>query len=465
MLIRSIDEDTICALSTPPGVGGIAVLRVSGSRAFEISRRLCSFLPELPESHRIYYGICRSSVTHDALDEVLVACFAEGRSFTGEETTEISCHGGAVISALVLKELIRAGARLANRGEFTYRAFMNGRLDLVQAESVLALIDSRSQQSAKVALRQLQGHLSKDFARIEDDLLWILAHLEASIDFSTEDIEIVSPQELIDRSAGLLRLTENLVASYSKGRLLREGLEVVLAGRPNVGKSSILNAFLREDRAIVTSIAGTTRDTIEGRLSVRGVPVTFVDTAGLRETENEIEKMGIARSQKAMSSADFVFYVLDLSSGLWREDAAEFASKARDRSYFLVNKVDLPGVDGDFAAVQKCLGALGIPGERVFAVSALKNEGFDALERLISSFVDHLDSESSNVVTQARHLEALQKIHSCLVAAIGLIKGNSSPEFVAFELQEAVRAIHELLGKEFNEQVIERIFKEFCLGK
>ena len=463
MLFRAGDEDTVCALSTPPGTGGISVIRVSGRDALSFARKVCAFLPDHPESHRVFYGILKSA-SADPIDEVLVSYFVEGRSFTGEETVEISCHGGEAIVTGILKELVKAGCRLAQRGEFTYRAFMNGRLDLVQAESVLALIESRSRQSAKAALRQLQGHLSKDFSEIEDGLVWILAHLEASIDFSTEDIEVVASDELAKRAGDVLAVVDRLIASYGKGRLIKDGLQVALVGSPNAGKSSLLNSLIGEDRAIVTELAGTTRDTIEGRITLAGLPVTFVDTAGLRETDNVIEKMGIERSQVAMAESDLVFHVVDVDAPV---DLASIPVKSLEAGRYavLINKMDLDPSGDKAGKLRQELHRGGIDSSRIFSVSAKTGVGLEGLERFLEGLARELDSESSNVVTQARHLERLQKIHSCLVTAVRLIKEASSPEFIAFELQEAVRAIHELLGKEFDEQVIDRIFKEFCLGK
>ncbi len=465
MIFRAGDEDTICALSTPPGTGGISVIRVSGSSALFVSKKICKFIPESPESHRAYFGICTSGAGQDALDEVLATYFADGRSFTGEETIEISCHGGAIITANLLRELVVAGARVARRGEFTYRAFMNGRLDLVQAESVLGLIESRSKQAAKVALRQLRGELSVEYEQIEDGLLWLLAHLEASIDFSTEDIEVVAKEEVLRRSRDLQEKTGKLIASYTQGRLLREGIEIALVGRPNAGKSSLLNAFLQEDRAIVTPHAGTTRDTVEGRVSIAGVAVTFVDTAGLRETDNEIEKIGIERSRLAMERADLVFFVVDPFMEGVEAELKDLAGAYHGRECFILNKLDL---DHGGACHSMLLGVLlerGVPKERIFSVSSLDRSGLSKVEDYLTTQVSSLDSDAANVVTQARHLELLHKIHTCLEAALRLINDDSSPEFVAFELQDAVRAVHELLGKEFDEQVIDRIFQEFCLGK
>jgi len=471
MFHKAGDEDTICALSTPPGVGGIAVIRVSGSMALAFCREICGFLPEKVESHHVYYGIARgidsagvSAAGDNAIDEVLVTYFAHGRSFTGEETVEVSCHGGTVLASTLLKELVKAGCRMAHRGEFTYRAFMNGRLDLVQAESVLSLIESQSRQSAKVALRQLQGHLSVDFARIEDDLVWILAQLEASIDFSSEGIEVIPSEILLDRAEDLISFVGRLIGTYERGRLLREGLQVALVGKPNAGKSSLLNALLKEERAIVTAHAGTTRDLVEGRLMFSGVPVTLVDTAGLRETESEVERIGIERTRSAMEKSDLIFYVVDIGSEHWRNEIQEFHLEGRENAYFILNKIDLDITGTKTSASKDELGDLGY-GDRGIWVSATFGKGLSEIESLLADRVQSIDSEMSNVILQARHLELLQKIHSCSVRAVELIREDSSPEFIAFELQEAVRVIHELLGKEFNEQVIDRIFKEFCLGK
>jgi len=466
------DQDTICALSTPPGVGGIAVIRVSGPKAAVITRKLCPFLPSAPESHRVYYGLLKATNTDQKppsfdqnIDEVLVSYFREGRSFTGEETCEISCHGGSILQTSILQELVAAGCRMARPGEFTYRAFMSGRLDLVQAESVLGLIESQSKQSARVALRQLQGHLSQDFSRVEDDLLWILAQLEANIDFSTENLEVVSSDELKSRARNLKTYLEKLMGTYHHGRLLKEGLQIALVGKPNAGKSSLLNALVKEERAIVTAEEGTTRDLVEGRMSFAGLPVTFVDTAGLRETANEAERIGIERSRKAMKDSDLVFVIVDLSSSNWRDQFTEFAAQDTPQSFYLFNKADLLSFESEARkASESHAREVGVF-DRTYWVSAKTRAGLADIEQRVDNIVRASSTEDSNVVTQARHLEQLQKIHTCLGKAVELIDHDSSPEFIAFELQEAIRAIHELLGKEFHEQVIDRIFKEFCLGK
>ncbi len=469
-------DATICALSTPPGVGGIAVIRVSGSNALRFVRETCPFLPSIVESHRVYFGVAREIVTREPIDELLVTYFAHGRSFTGEETAELSCHGGAAVASHLMKQLIETGCRLALNGEFTFRAFMNGRLDLVQAEGVLGIIESQSQKAARVALRQLQGQLSHDFSQIEDGLVWALAHLEASIDFSTEDLEVVSTPELLRRLEDVESLSARLISSYSKGRILNEGLQVALLGRPNVGKSSLLNQLLKEERAIVTATPGTTRDLVEGRLTIGGVPVSLIDTAGLRETSDEVERIGIEKARKVLAKVDFVFHVLELGRDLWPEEKDEirscFDSKSvedNQRHRWIINKIDeFPRLEArqEFAAQITGCGPQGYDwSNKIFWTSAKTGEGLQGIEKFFDEQVKIGSSDSSSVVSQARHFQALKQIHSCLVRAMTLVRQNESAEFIAFELQDAVRTIHLLLGKEFNEQIIDRIFKEFCIGK
>ena len=276
------DDDTICAVSTARGTGGISVVRVSGSQSLEIVRKLCSFLPESCTSHKIYYGFLREYQGDSLVDEVLVSYFAKGRSFTGEQTLEISIHGGDFLSQKIVCELQKSGARAAERGEFTYRAFMNGRIDLPQAEGVLAMIESRSQQSATLALKQLKGELSTRFSRIEDQLVWILAHLEASIDFSSEDIQYTSREELIQHGQKLQAEVRQILSTYKYGRQIKEGVDIAIVGEPNVGKSSLLNTLLGDNRALVSSRPGTTRDYIEGQLCVDGVTYFFHGYGGVK---------------------------------------------------------------------------------------------------------------------------------------------------------------------------------------
>lgn len=470
------DKDTICAISTPHGVGGISVIRVSGPLSLSVVSRLCVFLPEHPESHRAYFGILKSCQMENEIDEVLVTYFKTGRSFTGEEVLEISCHGSPLICQSILNELIHLGVRPADRGEFTYRAFMNGKLDLVQAESVLSLIESQSQQAAKLALRQLKGDLSHKLEHIEDDVTWVLAHAEASIDFSTEGIQVVEDNVVEVRLRKIEEGLKELVGTFRVGRLLKDGFRVVLTGLPNVGKSSLLNLFLQDERAIVTDIPGTTRDVIHGDTSFEGVKFTFVDTAGLRDEATDlVERIGIQKSYEAQHESDVVFFVFDVQKGLNPEELQILESLDAKKTYILANKVDkiegsipLESVENSLKN-SKFFQNLSDPTtfltRRVFFVSALdKKVRSEVLKSLVLEFAE-MQVENTVLISNARHFENLSRAlentqRSQLVVSQGL-----GAEFLALELKEALIAIQETLGKRFDDQIMDRVFKEFCIGK
>ncbi|WII73022.1 tRNA uridine-5-carboxymethylaminomethyl(34) synthesis GTPase MnmE [Bdellovibrio sp. 22V] len=474
------DQDTICAVSTPHGVGGISVIRVSGPRTLSIVSQICQFLPEHPESHKVYFGVLTATSsdheTSNEIDEVLATYFKHGRSFTGEEVIEISCHGSPVICQSILQQLVLLGARPADRGEFTYRAFMNGKLDLVQAESVLSLIESQSQQAARLALRQLKGSVSHKLEDIENDMTWILAHAEAGIDFSTEGIKVVENDVVLGRLDKIENGLEELVGTFKVGRLLKDGFRVVLTGLPNVGKSSLLNLFLEDERAIVTDIPGTTRDVIHGDTSYKGVKFTFLDTAGLRESVSDlVEKIGIQKSREATGESDVVFFVFDIEQGLSAEELSILDGLDPQRTYILANKTDRLSASPTVESVEKSLknskffqkiGDLeSFLKRRVFFVSALdKKVRSRVLEELVKEFAD-LQMENTVLISNSRHLENLSRALENTRRSKGLVEQGMGEEFLAIELKEALIAIHETLGKRFDDQIMDRVFKEFCIGK
>lgn len=452
--ILATDKDTICALATAHGIGAISVLRISGPRAVEITRKLAAFLPEKPESHKIYYGFIQAFDSLQALDEVLISYFQHGRSFTGEECLEISCHGSDLLVDEILRNLLLAGARPAERGEFTYRAFMNGRIDLVQAESVQALIESRSQRAAQVALRQLQGDFSKRLRTQLEKITWLLAHLEANIDFASEDIEIASAKLLTEKCSELLLEVREWLATFRKGMIIRNGYQVALVGRPNVGKSSLLNAIVGEERAIVTPVAGTTRDFVEAQLSQDGLRLTLVDTAGLRVTDDPVERIGVERTVKKLQDVELVLYVVDGCEGLNAEEREFFSKIPWEKTAIVINKSDLcsPTEVAAEALAQ-------IP------VSAVTGAGLADLRQWLKQRMRNEVSEDSTLLSNARHFEGLQRVEESLSKTLPLLQANESPDLIALELQSGLRALHEILGLVYDDQVMDRVFAEFCLGK
>lgn len=450
------DEDTICALTTGAGQSGIAVIRVSGPESFSIVKQLCSFLPAEPNSHRVYHGMLKDK--EHSIDEVLVSYFAKGRSYTGDETCEISCHGSPIVASQILSNLVLSGCRTADRGEFTYRSFMNGRIDLVQAESVLSLIESSSKKAARLALDQLQGQLSDLFREIEDSIIWLLSRIEAGIDFSTEGLEVVKESEVEERLSKLITTTQKLISSYQTGRLLTDGIKIVLAGKPNAGKSSLLNALIRTDRAIVSPVAGTTRDTVEATYKVGGISATLVDTAGLRESVDEIEKLGVERSLKAIGSSDLVVYVIDANEGNAQSIHSDIQKLNGTRSVLVLNKIDLideskreswrKEINSDFVEV-----------------SVKNGTGLETLEVFLASNFKLDASDETTVVIHARHEQNLRKANEALNRARQSLSDGMSHEFACLDLREALLAIGNILGKGLDEDVISRIFKDFCIGK
>ncbi len=459
-----IQADTIAAIATPPGTGGIGIVRASGPDAERIGRAL--FRPRKASdafhSHRLTHGDILCPQTGRILDEVLAAFLRAPHSFTGEDTLEIHCHGGPLILGEVLQAVLRAGARPAEPGEFTRRAFLNGRLDLAQAEAVQEMISARSQRGLDLAMGHLRGDLSRTVADLRFSILDILTLLEAEIDFQEEDgIETAPREGLLDRIRDITARIDALTASYGEGRFMREGARVVITGKANVGKSSLFNRLLGERRAIVTPHPGTTRDFIEESVGIRGVPVRFIDTAGIRETSNPVEKEGIDLVRQQSAAADVVVVLLDGSTLLTADDRTILEENRKRNVVVALNKSDLPRQIDEGSLREE-----GITTKPLW-ISAKTGEGIDAFRDAVHAALDRStgDSRTDAVITSLRHKIALERAFAFLRTAEQGLSGGLSPEFIAFDLREALGALGEVTGQAITEEVLDRIFSTFCIGK
>lgn len=451
--------DTIAAVATPPGEGGVALVRLSGPDAERIGREVLVRKDTSWESHRLYYGRVRDPDRGAVVDEVMFAFLRQPRSYTGEDTVEIHCHGGPYVVRQVLGLVLARGARHAEPGEFTKRAFLNGRLDLTQAEAVLDLIRSRTDKAAGVALGQMEGGLSQEVRALREQLVDTLVQVEAAIDFPEEEIELLRQAELAGKVAGVVDRIAVLIDSYEWGRLIREGVRVCIVGRPNVGKSSLMNALLGVDRAIVTATPGTTRDFIEEAVNLDGLPVVLWDTAGIRGGTEGVEQVGIDVTLDRLEESEGCLLVLDGSAPLTHEDV-EVMQRVRDKQgLVVVNKSDL-GQRLAPADVSETLPRL----EQV-KVSALTSQGLDELRMALRGCFLDSSKESEIVVTNVRHKAALERARSSLSEVQRAMEQGMPPDIVAVDLQEARDDLEEIIGAVTNDDILERIFSQFCIGK
>jgi tRNA modification GTPase len=456
-------NDIIAAIATPLGEGGLAVVRISGAQAFEVADKIflpvgkSSLKPSAAPTHTIHFG---KIVRHgETVDEVLLSVLRAPRTFTREDTIEISCHGGILPAKLVLDTILENGARLAEPGEFTRRAFLNGRLDLAQAEAVADLIHSRTELALAAANEQLAGKLSQRINALRDDLMKILAHVEAHIDFPDEDISPDTKAQLLKRLENGIAFMDELLRTANEGQILRRGIRAAIVGRPNAGKSSLLNQLLGHDRAIVSPIAGTTRDTIEETANIRGMPVVFIDTAGLREGRDEIEVEGIRRSRESLEKAELILHVLDTSESLTKADEnylAEFSGKKR---ILVLNKIDLPK--------KLELPENVIRQSPLVVMSCLSGHGIEVLKGAIKNLVwaGKIEAGMLQVMINSRHQEALGRARAAALETIAALRADKSLELVALDLRIAVNAVGEIVGKTTTEDLLDSIFSQFCIGK
>jgi tRNA modification GTPase len=472
-------EDTIAAIATPLGEGGLAVIRLSGPQALSIVDKCfvpagrTPLKPSAAATHTIHYGriIRRGS----PVDEVLVAVMRAPRTFTREDVVEITCHGGTLPAKSVLDTVLESGARPAEPGEFTRRAFLNGRIDLAQAEAVVDLIRSRTELALRAANEQLAGKLSQRVNHLRDELLHVLAHVEAHIDFPEEDIAPDTRERLLARLERGVAAMEELLHTADEGRVLRRGIRVAIIGRPNAGKSSLLNQLLGHDRAIVSSIPGTTRDTIEETANIRGLPVVLIDTAGLREARDEIEVEGVRRSRQTLEQADLVLHVIDISEPLTTADE-KFLAEWRGKKRILVrNKTDLPArlvLPGMGMAGRDALSAPrrtedNPPCPPAADVCCLTGEGIEPLKDAIKELVwsGEINNEMLEVMINSRHQDALNRARAAALRTSATLRANEPLELAAAELGIAVNAVGEIVGKTTTEDLLDMIFSQFCIGK
>jgi tRNA modification GTPase len=463
--VRAALDDTIAALATPSGTGGLGVIRISGPRAEAVVRavfrdrhgRSVECLP----SHRVRFGRILEAETGETLDEVLVTCMRAPRSYTREDVVEISGHGGVGVMARILETLVANGARLAEPGEFTRRAFLNGRLDLAQAEAVIDLIQAHTQESQRAALSQLEGGLSQAILGLREALLGILAYVEGAMEFPEEDLDLVPWGTLLaDAEALDARLTA-LLDTFQTGRVLRQGAQVAIIGRPNVGKSSLFNALLAANRAIVTAIPGTTRDVLEEVVNLRGYPFRLVDTAGIRTSHDPIEREGIGRARASLATADLVLLVLDRSEPFTAEDGEVVVAVRGTPVLLVLNKADLPP-----SPMWETWPA-DLPAWPTVCVSCKERQGLDDLTQgmVEATLRGGQRPPEGPMLTKLRHWEALGRArHSLRLARDGLQQRHSG-EFIALDLREALEWLGEIVGLNYTEDLLDKIFSEFCIGK
>ena len=452
-------RDTIAAISTPVGEGGIGIVRISGPASLPVARSIFRAKSNGGlKSHRFSYGDVVEPATGDLVDEAMVVFMKCPNSYTREDVVEIQCHGGTLVVSRILSLAIAQGARLAEPGEFTKRAFLNGRIDLVQAEAVMDVISSRTDASLALAQHQREGLLSRRLSVVKEGVLYALAYVEALIDFPEDDVDVAVETDVLGRVAPALAELDLLIEGFDEGRVLRDGVSVVIAGKPNVGKSSLLNTLLKEKRAIVTSVPGTTRDLIEEVVNINGLPVKLLDTAGIRESEDQVEQEGVRLSLDRIPKADLVLFVVDGSAPFAPEDAAILQAIGSKSCIVVRNKADL-ALQGELPA--ECSAP-------VVPVSTLTGAGVPELRDAITNAFMHgaaIDSREFVAVSKARHRDALLKARFSLQSFIGNIEAGVVMELLPVDLREALDAVGEVTGETTADDVLDRIFSSFCIGK
>ncbi|HDF7299689.1 TPA: tRNA uridine-5-carboxymethylaminomethyl(34) synthesis GTPase MnmE [Staphylococcus aureus] len=459
-----MDLDTITSISTPMGEGAIGIVRLSGPQAVEIADKLYKgkhLLNDVP-SHTINYGHIIDPESKEVVEEVMVSVLRAPKTFTREDIIEINCHGGILTINRVLELTMTYGARMAEPGEFTKRAFLNGRIDLSQAEAVMDFIRSKTDRASKVAMNQIEGRLSDLIKKQRQSILEILAQVEVNIDYPEyDDVEDATTEFLLEQSKEIKQEINHLLDTGAQGKIMREGLSTVIVGKPNVGKSSMLNNLIQDNKAIVTEVAGTTRDVLEEYVNVRGVPLRLVDTAGIRETEDIVEKIGVERSRKALSQADLILFVLNNNEALTQEDYTLYEVVKNEDVILIVNKMDLEQ-NIDINEVKDMIGDTPL-----IQTSMLKQEGIDELEIQIRDlfFGGEVQNQDMTYVSNSRHISLLKQARQTIQDAIDAAESGVPMDMVQIDLTRTWEILGEIIGETASDELIDQLFSQFCLGK
>lgn len=453
--------ETIVAISTSAGVGGIGIIRISGERSFEIISKIFKTKNAKIEANTIKYGKIIDNENGEMIDEVLVSFFKAPKSYTTEDMCEINCHGGIIVMKSILDLCIKNGAKMATPGEFTKRAFLNGRIDLSQAESVIDIINAKTNRERATSIKNLQGGLSRDIKEIRDILMNIMVDIEANIDYPEYDIEEVSNEKTMENLEIALKKLERLKKTFDEGKLIKEGIKIAIVGRPNAGKSSLLNALLREERAIVTDIEGTTRDTIEEFISIEGIPIKLIDTAGIRDTEEKVEKIGIEKSKKMLENADFVIAIFDKSKDLNNEDYEILKLIEDKKGLIVLNKNDLN------EKINKSNKSLAKSKKDIIESSILNNNGVEEIRKyIVEKFkINEINIENDTIITNTRHKQLIINAIEQIKQAITTIEANMPIDIIAVYIKGIMECLGEITGENVSDDIIASIFKKFCLGK
>ena len=456
-------DDTIAAIATAPGEGGIGIIRISGEKSLQVAQSIFkSKSGKMIKDYNARTLIYGTVVDNEkVIDEVLVAYMKGPNSYTAEDVIEINCHGGFISVKKILELILSKGVRLAEAGEFTKRAFLNGRIDLSQAEAIIDVIKSKTDMAHEVAQSQLEGSLAKKIKDLRMNVTEVLSHLEVSIDFAEEDVEEITYQTLEEKALELRNEIKKLYDTAESGKILRDGLKTVIVGKPNVGKSSLLNSILGENRAIVTDIAGTTRDVIEEFVNIKGIPLKIVDTAGIRETEDVVEKIGVEKSRESFSTADLVIMVLDASRKLSEEDMEILESLKNKKTIVLLNKMDLePQIE--LEKIEEFVNS-----EDIIKISALKHQGIEELQDKIEAMVYHgsVKNSSNLMITNSRHKDALFKAYESINDAISAIEQRMPYDFIEVDFKNIWDYLGYINGDTVREDLLDTIFADFCIGK